>query len=61
MKNVKQDEDYFANDDSVIRSPTYYTRTHLDPSHLPASDLRSLLTPMWDEESKLKDAGIMST
>lgn len=27
---IRQDDDYFACDDSVIRSPTYYTRTARD-------------------------------
>lgn len=27
-QQIRQDEDYFACDDSVIRSPTYYTRTN---------------------------------
>ncbi len=61
LGNIKKNEDYFANDDSVIRSPTYYTRTHLDPTNLPKTDLRSLLTPMWNEENKYEDNTFMST
>lgn len=60
LKNVKKDEDYFANDDSVIRSPTFYTRTNLGGDY-PSTDLRSLLTPMWDEELKENDPALMST
>ena len=55
MNDFKKKEDYFASDDSVIRSPTYYTRTQLNQPELLPSDLKSLLTPMWDEEQKTLD------
>jgi hypothetical protein len=46
----------------VIRSPTFYTRTHgLDAENFPSTDLRSLLTPMWTEESKSQDPNFLST
>lgn len=59
---IKQEDDYFACDDSAIRSPTYYTRTQREEDmfgyrvpqakftkEVPSTDLKSLLTPMWDD------------
>ena len=68
---INQEDDYFACDDSVIRSPTYYTRTQRDEEMLanvphakfsreitPSTDLKSLLTPMWDEHFDKEEAKV---
>lgn len=63
VKNVRKDYDYFANDDSVIRSPTYYTRTTIDLTEKQSkpTDLKQLLQPCNPDENREHESVVPST
>jgi hypothetical protein len=58
---IRKDDDYFACDDMVIRSPTYYTKTNVESKlNNYSTDLKSLLQPMfpdYEEENKTTEDG----